>query len=232
MLSLLPLFAVDEADQLGDRIAIMAKGDVKCCGSSLFLKSRYGVGYTLTITKGEGFDEAAVSSLLDASIPGVTPLSNIAAEISFRLPFQSSAHFADVFDQFDGQQARLGITGYGISVTTLEEVSLRVGHEDDADPAAVLEQRRLLKDTQDQISRSSLEPVSSPIDAADAPVRSPELVVIGEGSEYRTDGHVCNRPLFPFFSFQPFTRAVRVHSHPFLPSQLTRLRCSSYLSVL
>jgi len=132
---------VDEADQLGDRIAIMAKGDVKCCGSSLFLKSRYGVGYTLTITKGEGFDEAAVSSLLDASIPGVTPLSNIAAEISFRLPFQSSAHFADVFDQFDGQQARLGITGYGISVTTLEEVFLavRVGHEDDADPAAVLE---------------------------------------------------------------------------------------------
>lgn len=29
--------------QLGDRIAIMAKGEVKCCGTSLFLKSRYGV---------------------------------------------------------------------------------------------------------------------------------------------------------------------------------------------
>ncbi len=35
---------VDEADYLGDRIAIMAKGEVKCAGSSLFLKSRYGVG--------------------------------------------------------------------------------------------------------------------------------------------------------------------------------------------
>ena len=31
---------MDEADQLGDRIAIMAKGDVKCCGSSLFLKGQ------------------------------------------------------------------------------------------------------------------------------------------------------------------------------------------------
>jgi ABC-type multidrug transport system ATPase subunit len=40
---------MDEADILGDRIAIMAEGDVQCCGSSLFLKNRYGVGYNLKI---------------------------------------------------------------------------------------------------------------------------------------------------------------------------------------
>lgn len=33
---------MDEADLLGDRIAIMADGVVKCCGSSLFLKNKYG----------------------------------------------------------------------------------------------------------------------------------------------------------------------------------------------
>ena len=32
---------MEEADQLGDRIAIMAKGNVICCGSPLFLKSKY-----------------------------------------------------------------------------------------------------------------------------------------------------------------------------------------------
>ena len=42
---------MDEADILGDRIAIMAEGDVQCNGSSLFLKNRYGVGYNLTIAK-------------------------------------------------------------------------------------------------------------------------------------------------------------------------------------
>ena len=42
---------MDEADILGDRIAIMAEGDVQCCGSSLFLKNRYGVGYNLKIDK-------------------------------------------------------------------------------------------------------------------------------------------------------------------------------------
>ena len=33
---------MDEADLLGDRIAIMANGVIQCCGSSLFLKSKYG----------------------------------------------------------------------------------------------------------------------------------------------------------------------------------------------
>jgi hypothetical protein len=39
------------ANAAGDRIAIMAAGKLKCCGSSLFLKGLYGVGYSLTIVK-------------------------------------------------------------------------------------------------------------------------------------------------------------------------------------
>ena len=42
---------MDEADILGDRIAIMAEGQLRCCGSSLFLKKHFGVGYQLTIIK-------------------------------------------------------------------------------------------------------------------------------------------------------------------------------------
>lgn len=30
---------MEEADILGDRIAIMANGDAQCCGTSMFLKS-------------------------------------------------------------------------------------------------------------------------------------------------------------------------------------------------
>lgn len=42
---------MDEADILGDRIAIMTAGEVETTGSSLFLKKRYGVGYQLIIEK-------------------------------------------------------------------------------------------------------------------------------------------------------------------------------------
>jgi len=42
---------MDEADVLGDRIGIMAKGQMMCLGSSLFLKKRFGAGYKLTMVK-------------------------------------------------------------------------------------------------------------------------------------------------------------------------------------
>ena len=38
---------MDEADVLGDRIAIMANGDLQCCGTPLFLKNKYGRVTTL-----------------------------------------------------------------------------------------------------------------------------------------------------------------------------------------
>ncbi|XP_071965866.1 phospholipid-transporting ATPase ABCA1-like isoform X2 [Antedon mediterranea] len=42
---------MDEADVLGDRIAFMDHGRLKCCGSPMFLKYKYGSGYKLTLVK-------------------------------------------------------------------------------------------------------------------------------------------------------------------------------------
>jgi|Transcript_31052 ATP-binding cassette subfamily A (ABC1) protein 3 len=42
---------MDEADVLGDRIGIMVRGELKCIGSSLFLKNRFGLGYKITFVK-------------------------------------------------------------------------------------------------------------------------------------------------------------------------------------
>lgn len=39
---LLTTHFMDEADLLGDRIVIMAGGELQCCGSPLFLKNKYG----------------------------------------------------------------------------------------------------------------------------------------------------------------------------------------------
>ena len=40
---------MDEADMLGDRIAIISSGRLVCCGSSMFLKKIFGSGYYLTL---------------------------------------------------------------------------------------------------------------------------------------------------------------------------------------
>ncbi|XP_008487637.1 ATP-binding cassette sub-family A member 1-like [Diaphorina citri] len=40
---------MDEADLLGDRIAIIAAGKLQCCGSSVFLKNSFARGYYLSL---------------------------------------------------------------------------------------------------------------------------------------------------------------------------------------
>ncbi|KAJ8033307.1 ATP-binding cassette sub-family A member 1 [Holothuria leucospilota] len=42
---------MDEADLLGDRIAILDRGQLRCCGSSAFLKSKFTSGVKLTLSK-------------------------------------------------------------------------------------------------------------------------------------------------------------------------------------
>jgi len=45
---LLTTHFMDEADILADRKAVISKGKLRCCGSSLFLKNKFGIGYHLT----------------------------------------------------------------------------------------------------------------------------------------------------------------------------------------
>ena len=121
---------MDEADSLGDRIAIMAGGHLQCVGSSLFLKSRFGVGYSLIITKEGGqCDEDAIHDAIEAHVDSAELVNNIAGELSYKLPFAASPNFPDLFDTFDHNQQPWGIQSYGISVTTLEEVFLKVGKD-------------------------------------------------------------------------------------------------------
>ena len=144
---LLTTHFLDEADKLGDRVAIMAHGKLMCCGSPLFLKNRFGVGYSLTIVKVP--QEKTVSTkvhdvstkiteLICSLIPSAELLSDVGAEQSFRLPFSASGSFVDLFDSLDESKESLGIAEYGISVTTLEEVFLRVAEIEEEEMHEVL----------------------------------------------------------------------------------------------
>ena len=44
---------MDEADLLGDRIAIMSHGRICCLGGPMFLKNRYGSGFKIDIKKND-----------------------------------------------------------------------------------------------------------------------------------------------------------------------------------
>lgn len=75
---------MDEADVLGDRIAIMAGGRLQCVGTPYFLKKHYGIGYKMTIVKAENCDVSEVTNFLKTYAPDVKENTNI-GEFSFHV---------------------------------------------------------------------------------------------------------------------------------------------------
>ena len=78
---LLTTHFMDEADILGDRIAIMADGVIKTVGSSFFLKKRFGIGYRLILVKKAMCNPTHVTSFLSKYLPGINLDTNIGTEL-------------------------------------------------------------------------------------------------------------------------------------------------------
>uniref|UniRef100_H2T045 ATP binding cassette subfamily A member 3 n=1 Tax=Takifugu rubripes TaxID=31033 RepID=H2T045_TAKRU len=124
---LLTTHFMDEADLLGDRIAIMAGGELQCCGSPLFLKNKYGAGYHMVIVKDALCNVSEITRLVQMYVPNATLESFAGAELSYILPKESTSKFELLFAELEMNREELGIASYGASVTTMEEVFLRVG---------------------------------------------------------------------------------------------------------
>ncbi|XP_078096553.1 phospholipid-transporting ATPase ABCA3 isoform X2 [Mustelus asterias] len=124
---LLSTHFMDEADLLGDRILIMANGQLQCCGSSLFLKNKYGAGYHMVIVKEPHCNVSRITDLVKSFVPKAVLQTTAAAELSYVLPNESTDRFESLFTELEEKKDVLGIASYGASVTTMEEVFLRVG---------------------------------------------------------------------------------------------------------
>ncbi|KAM6965213.1 ATP-binding cassette sub-family A member 2 [Aplochiton taeniatus] len=152
---LLSTHHMDEADLLGDRIAIISHGKLKCCGSPLFLKSTYGDGYKLTLVKkqSEGRDqdsqplppssqspssslspcsEARVTQFIRQFVASCLLVSDSNTELSYVLPSEAvkKGCFERLFQALEQSLASLALTSFGVMDTTLEEVFLKVSEED------------------------------------------------------------------------------------------------------
>ncbi|XP_044943928.1 phospholipid-transporting ATPase ABCA7 isoform X7 [Mustela putorius furo] len=149
---------LDEAELLGDRVAVVAGGRLCCCGSPLFLRRHLGSGYYLTLVKApvslaasskgkpdleESVDAgqkrepvswggtAGVSgllSLVQQLVPGARLVRELPHELVLVLPYGGAVDgsFARLFWEVDQRLEELGLAGYGISDTSLEEIFLKV----------------------------------------------------------------------------------------------------------
>ena len=117
---------MDEADLLGDRIAVMSDGELQTVGSSLFLKKKYGGGYHLVIVKAEeGCDASKITQVLKNHIGEISIEQDVGAELSYSLPDEKAHLFAEMFAELERRKEELRIDSYGASLTTMEEVFIR-----------------------------------------------------------------------------------------------------------
>ena len=114
---------MDEADELGDRIAIMAEGKLQCFGSPIFLKQKYGSGYLLSIVKADGCDVSQLVRKVKEYVHKASVERDIAKELMMTLPEQSRSKFHELLTFLDENKSSLKIETYGLSVTTIEEVT-------------------------------------------------------------------------------------------------------------
>ncbi|NWV95242.1 ABCAA protein, partial [Machaerirhynchus nigripectus] len=123
---------MDEADILADRKAFISHGRLKCVGSSLFLKKKWGICYHLRIHVSESCDLENVTSLVKGYIPNATFSGHNQYELRYKLPLENVNKFPDLFTGLDSCSEQ-GIINYGVSMTTLEDVFLRLEGEATAD---------------------------------------------------------------------------------------------------
>uniref|UniRef100_A0A6Q2Z5M3 ATP-binding cassette sub-family A member 2 n=1 Tax=Esox lucius TaxID=8010 RepID=A0A6Q2Z5M3_ESOLU len=142
---LLSTHHMDEADLLGDRIAIISHGKLKCCGSPLFLKSTYGDGYKLTLaaqppptqspsssSSCSPCSEARVTQFIRQFVSSSLLVSDSNTELSYVLPSEAvkKGCFERLFQALEQNLEILNLTSFGVMDTTLEEVFLKVSEED------------------------------------------------------------------------------------------------------
>lgn len=123
--------SMEEAEALGDTIAIMNKGKLQANGTSVELRKHYGPWYHLACirTAADGsskYDPSELLKFIQSSVPNAEVLANQGSMISFNLPIESIKNFPDLLDGLDTEKDSFGISSFRVSPSTLDDVFMRL----------------------------------------------------------------------------------------------------------
>jgi ABC-type multidrug transport system ATPase subunit len=93
---ILTTHAMEEADILSDRIAVVCDGKLKCIGTPLYLKNTFGDGYRITLVIDPG-SERKVMDLMNVIAPSNKLLDESGGSMVFSVPIHSINEIAPLF---------------------------------------------------------------------------------------------------------------------------------------
>ncbi|KAK1311874.1 ABC transporter A family member 2 [Acorus calamus] len=149
---ILTTHSMEEADILSDRIAIMAKGKLRCIGTSIRLKSKFGTGY-ITNVSFLGNTPGQTPNNYSNGIPnephlepvkeffknrlGVVPKEENKAFLTFVIPHEKEGLLTEFFAELQDRERELGISDIQLGLTTLEEVFLNIARQAELENASI-----------------------------------------------------------------------------------------------
>ena len=129
---------MDEAEILGDRIAIISRGELLCCGSYFFLKKQFGKGHKLVVAMQRSRESIPVDQVdgcvqgitnyVSSLVPGAKLVEQNGVDLKYLLPLSTSGPYvlARLFNSLDQHLGELRAESYGFTSCSLEEVFVRV----------------------------------------------------------------------------------------------------------
>lgn len=108
---------LEEADFLADKIAILNAGELQTFGSPTELKRRFGVGYSLKVTKAT-ISEEELTAIIHESLPEAYIKRDREDLVEYILPFSG----VDRYPQFFERLETLPGIEFGLEMNSLEDV--------------------------------------------------------------------------------------------------------------
>jgi ABC-type multidrug transport system ATPase subunit len=130
--------SMEEADVLCSRVAIVNDGVLRCIGPQVVLRGLYGGGYHLTVQtrtqKQTGyFDQGIIAednlNRVKNFVESVVPRANLLTEFNGNFVYlvpTDSCKVSEVFSAFENNKKDVGISDWGISQSSLEDVFMKV----------------------------------------------------------------------------------------------------------
>eukprot|EP00158_Paraphelidium_tribonemae_P008909 Partr_v1_DN28721_c1_g1_i5_m62799 putative ATP-binding cassette sub-family A ABC1 member len=133
--------SMDEVEALADKVGIMAKGSLKCLGTTTHLKRKFGHGFRLTL--------AFAKQLQDGAMPRDQAIKWVETELLPRDKWTRAEHggvqglivyafnpdngaLFHIISQMDSMKQQLGVEDWALGETSFEDVFVTIVSEEDA----------------------------------------------------------------------------------------------------
>ncbi|KAM3381069.1 ABC transporter A family member 2 [Capsicum galapagoense] len=145
---ILTTHSMEEADILSDRIGIMAKGRLRCIGTSIRLKSKFGTGFIANVsfsggTNGSPEREDSLSTSQCEALKqffksrlDVMPKEENKSFLTYIIPHDKEKLLTDFFAELQAREMEFGISDIQLGLTTLEEVFLNIARQAELEDVA------------------------------------------------------------------------------------------------